>query len=138
MISNQDKLACAMRELRLRRQVYERRVGNGTMSESQAAREIELMTAIVDDYHAEGGLGLRKQTREAARQPRRSVSAWDDDVAGDGLSVAPSTRLLASHARTIPPKPGFVDAPETGRGSAAVHQPSPTRRTPGLLHSPQW
>jgi hypothetical protein len=50
MIGNQDKLACAMRELRLRRQVYERRVGNGTMSESQAAREIELMTAIVDDY----------------------------------------------------------------------------------------
>jgi hypothetical protein len=50
MISNQDKLACAMRELRLRRQVYERRVGNGTMSESQAAREIELMTAIADDY----------------------------------------------------------------------------------------
>ena len=50
MISNQDKLACAMRELRLRRQVYERRVGNGTMSESQAARELELMGAIVEDY----------------------------------------------------------------------------------------
>ena len=50
MITNQDKLACAMRELRLRQQVYTRRVQNGTMTEQQAKREYELMGAIVDDY----------------------------------------------------------------------------------------
>ena len=45
-----DKLACARRELRMRRKVYPRRVANRKMSQEQADREIALMEAIVADY----------------------------------------------------------------------------------------
>jgi hypothetical protein len=45
-----DKLACVQRELRMRREVYPRRVVNKKMSQAQADREIAVMEAIVDDY----------------------------------------------------------------------------------------
>ena len=51
MITNQDKFICALRELGYRKRVYKRRVANGSMSEQLAQREIDLMTAIVQDYH---------------------------------------------------------------------------------------
>ena len=49
-ITTKEKLACAKRELQYRRYVYRRRVTSGTMSKEQADHEIELMSAIVEDY----------------------------------------------------------------------------------------
>jgi len=45
-----DKLACAERELRLRKNVYRNRVLVGRMTQAFANREIALMTSIRDDY----------------------------------------------------------------------------------------
>lgn len=56
MFTTNDKLACAERELRYRIRVYSRLVAEGKMTERQAAREVAVMGAIVDDYRA-----LRKQ-----------------------------------------------------------------------------
>jgi hypothetical protein len=49
-ITTADKLACAERELALRKNVYPRWVEQGRMSAGRAAREIALMQAIVLDY----------------------------------------------------------------------------------------
>jgi hypothetical protein len=49
-ITAKDKLGCAKRELQYRRYVYKRRITNGTMTQDKADREIELMSAIVEDY----------------------------------------------------------------------------------------
>lgn len=50
IISNADKLACAERELKYRRWVYERRVAEGKMSAGKAAHEIACMESIAKDY----------------------------------------------------------------------------------------
>jgi hypothetical protein len=47
-----EKLACARRELALRKNVYSKWVASGRMKPDDAAREIELMQGIVDDYTA--------------------------------------------------------------------------------------
>lgn len=49
-ISNSDKLGCARRELKFRKQVYPRLVQRGSMKREAADLEIEIMTAIVADY----------------------------------------------------------------------------------------
>lgn len=56
MITAQDKLDAAERELKLRRQVYPNRVATGRMSAEFAASQIAIMAAIADDYRqlAEG------------------------------------------------------------------------------------
>lgn len=51
-ITNADKLACAERELKLRKHVYENRVLTGRMSAGKAAHEIAAMEAICGDYRA--------------------------------------------------------------------------------------
>jgi hypothetical protein len=50
MISNTEKLQCVERELKFRHRVFERMIEKGKMTKRQADREIELMTAIVEDY----------------------------------------------------------------------------------------
>lgn len=50
MITTKDKLQCAVRELGYRSRVYSHMVNKGKMSPNEARREIELMTAIVEDY----------------------------------------------------------------------------------------
>lgn len=52
MISDQEKLDCANRELQIRRYAYPRWVKNGRMTQAMAAREIAYMQAIADDYRA--------------------------------------------------------------------------------------
>jgi len=52
VITNADKLACAERELKYRRWVYEKRVAENKMSTGKAAHEIACMEAIRDDYAA--------------------------------------------------------------------------------------
>ena len=52
MITNADKLECALRELAFRFRVYDRLVVRGKMTAVEQAREIELMSAIVEDYRA--------------------------------------------------------------------------------------
>ena len=52
MITNQDKLACAERELTFRHRVYDRLIARGKMTERQKAHEIALMAAIVEDYRS--------------------------------------------------------------------------------------
>ncbi len=49
-ISDQDKLACAQREIKQRRRVYARLVANGRMKQAAADREIALMASIAEDY----------------------------------------------------------------------------------------
>jgi hypothetical protein len=45
-----DKLACAERELSMRKRAYPRWVAAGKMKAEDASRQIDLMQAIVDDY----------------------------------------------------------------------------------------
>jgi hypothetical protein len=52
VITTSDKLACAERELKMRKRVYERWVEEDKMSAGKAAHEIAAMSAIVDDYRA--------------------------------------------------------------------------------------
>jgi hypothetical protein len=47
-ISLADQIACAERELKMRRQVYPRRVGNRLMRQEHAEREIATMEAIIE------------------------------------------------------------------------------------------
>jgi hypothetical protein len=49
-ITNKDKLACVERELKFRFRVYDRLVVRGKMTRAEQEREIELMSAIVEDY----------------------------------------------------------------------------------------
>lgn len=51
-ITTKDKLQCATRELGMRRRNYPRWIQGGSLTEEAARREIELMTAIVEDYKA--------------------------------------------------------------------------------------
>ncbi|UPK03139.1 hypothetical protein [Bradyrhizobium sp. 170] len=50
MITADDKLQCAERELRYRQRVYGRLVDRGKMTKRQCDRELELMEAIAEDY----------------------------------------------------------------------------------------
>jgi hypothetical protein len=52
MATNKEKLLCAERELAFRFRVYDRLVVRGKMTAAEQAREIELMSAIVEDYRA--------------------------------------------------------------------------------------
>lgn len=52
IITAADKLACAKRELSMRRNTYPRWVENKKMSAGQAAHQIAAMEAIVADYEA--------------------------------------------------------------------------------------
>ena len=51
-ITNADKLACAEREVKMRKKVYPRWTEDGRMSAGKAAHEIAAMEAIVADYRA--------------------------------------------------------------------------------------
>jgi hypothetical protein len=48
----EEKWECAGRELRLRTRVYPRWIAKHNMTQDEAARELELMAAIVEDYRA--------------------------------------------------------------------------------------
>jgi hypothetical protein len=52
IITTADKLACAARELALRKNVYPRWVEQNRMGAARAALEISMMQAIVADYEA--------------------------------------------------------------------------------------
>jgi hypothetical protein len=52
MITNLEKLRCVERELRFRFRVYDRLVVRGKMSRADQEHEIEVMSAIVEDYRA--------------------------------------------------------------------------------------
>jgi hypothetical protein len=52
IITAADKLACAERELKMRKRVYPRWIEAGRMSEGAAAHQIAVMEAIVTDYQA--------------------------------------------------------------------------------------
>jgi hypothetical protein len=51
-ISAAEKLACAERELRLRRRNYHRYLATGRISVRKAAYELAVMRAIVEDLRA--------------------------------------------------------------------------------------
>jgi hypothetical protein len=53
MITTQDKLRCAQRELALRQIVYHKRLEQGLMSRQQVEHELACMAAIVVDYAAQ-------------------------------------------------------------------------------------
>lgn len=50
IITTADKLACAKRELAMRRNAYPRWIEQNKMSAGKAAHEIACMEAIVKDY----------------------------------------------------------------------------------------
>jgi hypothetical protein len=49
-ITKEDKIKCLRRELALRTHVYPRWIEKGQMTKEKAAREIELIRAIISDY----------------------------------------------------------------------------------------
>ena len=51
-ITAAEKLACAERELRLRRRNYHRFIATGRMSVRKASYELSVMRAIVEDLRA--------------------------------------------------------------------------------------
>jgi hypothetical protein len=61
-----DLIECAERELKLRREVYQRRMASGSMTQALATREIARMSTIASVLHAirdtmppvQGGLGV--------------------------------------------------------------------------------
>jgi len=50
MVTAAEKLACVEREIKMRRRVYPRWVGDGRMTQAKADSEIQTMEAIADDY----------------------------------------------------------------------------------------
>jgi hypothetical protein len=50
VITAADKLACAERELKMRKRVYPRFFADGRMSAGKMAHEIACMESIVSDY----------------------------------------------------------------------------------------
>ena len=58
IITDEDKLRCAERELGLRKKVYARHVEAGWKTLEFAQREIAIMEAIVADYRAKVELPL--------------------------------------------------------------------------------
>jgi hypothetical protein len=64
MITDEDKLSCATRELAMRRAVYPNQIRKGLITPSHADREIALMTAIVMDYRAKVQPGLQLGNEE--------------------------------------------------------------------------
>ena len=50
MITNDEKLKCAKRELAMRLNVYPKWIQSGRMKPEQSAYEISVMRAIVEDY----------------------------------------------------------------------------------------
>lgn len=52
IITAADKLACAERELKMRKRCYPRWIDADTISADKAAHEIAAMEAIVADYRA--------------------------------------------------------------------------------------
>lgn len=57
--TDDDKRQAALREARMRRRVYPRRVADGLMTEADAARGIAVMEAIAQDYRDPGLFGSR-------------------------------------------------------------------------------
>jgi hypothetical protein len=53
MITPEQKLACARRELGLREHVYPKRVKSRAMSQEKADFELAVMRAIVEDYRGQ-------------------------------------------------------------------------------------
>ncbi len=52
-VTTDDKLKCAERELKMRKQVYPRWVEQGRMSAGKAELETTIMEAIAADYRAQ-------------------------------------------------------------------------------------
>jgi hypothetical protein len=49
-ITREEKIACIKREIEMRHKVYPRFISNGRMPMEKAAREIEVMQQILEDY----------------------------------------------------------------------------------------
>jgi len=50
MVSNREKAECAEREVRRRKQVYPGYIERGRMTVNKARHEMEVITAIAEDY----------------------------------------------------------------------------------------
>jgi hypothetical protein len=74
IITDADKLACAERELKMRKRVYERWTDEGKMSAGKAAHEIACMEAIVKDYQAIAEKDRLRVPQSKERPPRPDPS----------------------------------------------------------------
>ena len=98
------------------------------------------IAAIIDDYHAKGGVGLREQTSEATHQTGGSVSVGDDDIAGNGRWPL-LFRIVRCRPRAPYPKFGLAGPPETSSGltgftvleETVTHHLEPDRVLRGLV-----
>ena len=59
-ITRFEKRRCLEREIEMRRRVYPRRVREGRMTQAEADREIDVMTAILRDYDDPGLFDTQK------------------------------------------------------------------------------
>lgn len=53
IFTNAEKLACAEREVKMRRRVYPAWVEKGRLSQKEADHQVACMQSIVDDYRAQ-------------------------------------------------------------------------------------
>ena len=77
-ITLEQQLACAVRELGLRKRLYPKWIAREHMTTAKAAHELACQTAIVETLralvdHHKGGLGTMGETRRASARPTRQV-----------------------------------------------------------------
>jgi hypothetical protein len=77
-VTDAEKLACAVRETRLRERVYPRLIEKGKMKADRAEREIELMRAIALDYQNK----IFEANRESGDAAAQSGDSKDQSVRG--------------------------------------------------------
>ena len=65
-ITDQDKLACAEREVKMRRRVYPRWIAAGKMTQAKADHEIAVMESIAEDYRKKTDLFAAAATEDRA------------------------------------------------------------------------
>ena len=64
-IGLQDQIACVAREIKMRKKVYPRWVGQGNMTQETADREIAVMTEVLGTLNR-----LEQQAQQDARDSR--------------------------------------------------------------------
>lgn len=89
-IDGQAKLACARRELALRRAAYPKWVANGRMKQEVAEREIAVMAAICSDYE-----------RSFARADLAGRLSNAAALMAQGKSIAGAAMLMAEAAAAM-------------------------------------
>lgn len=119
-----DLLACIRREIRMRQNVYPRRVARGDMTTDEAERETALMIKVghVVQHHRD----LARDAIAVLRAPEKDIPAIADRL--DRLQLTVATDNPMPIAEPQPPTPEAIAALQTrcamNRASAAAKESS--------------